>query len=254
MHSETKQTDSFYDLLAWGHRNRQRLLIAGGVIVLVGIIIAVRAWRATENEANANAALFALPSLLTPPKNTPVDPNGFLTVAREYSDTAPGERAQILAAGLLFTQGKYKEAQEAFEKFSQAHSRGPLAAEAILGIAACLDASGNANDALTRYNEVTMKFPNDHVVPQAKMAAARIFIQQKKPEMALQMYDTLIKPNPYDMASEEAREQKEWLLIQYPALIKTNTPAAAAPAMSPLLTAPAPSTTPAPAPVNPAPK
>ena len=253
MQSETKQSDSFYDFLAWAHHNRQRLFVAGGVIVLIVIFISFRAWRTTENEAAANAALFALPSLITPPKNTAPDPNAFLAVGQEYSGTGPGERAQILAAGLLFTQGKHKEAQQAFEKYLLSHSTGPLAAEATLGVAACLDASGNANDALAKYNEVGMKFPNDHVVPQAKMAAARLFIQQKKPEMALQMYETLIKPNPYDMASEEAREQKEWLLVQYPALVKTNSPAAAA-SMTSFHTAPTPAAAPATNPATPTPK
>ncbi len=239
MQSETKQTDSFYDFLAWAHANRQRLLLAGGVVVLVVIFFSFRAWRTTENEAAANEALFALPSLLTPPKNTAPDPAAFLAVGKEFSGTPVGERAQVLGAGLLFTQGKHKEAQQAFEKYLQTHTSGALAAEATLGVAACLDASGNANDALAKYNDVAMKFPNEHVVPQAKMAAARLFIQQKKPEMALQMYETLIKPNPYDMASEEAREQKEWLLIQYPALVKTNSPAAS---MAPFLSPTAPLT------------
>jgi hypothetical protein len=61
---------------------------------------------------------------------------------------------------------------------------------------------------------------------------ARILEGQGKPEEALRVYETVIRPNGMDLWGAEAAERKEKLLIKFPNLAKPPAVAPPAPALA----------------------
>jgi predicted negative regulator of RcsB-dependent stress response len=199
----------------------------GGVVIAVLLIgAALYTWKKNHDELEANAALFALPSLVgASAKTTEVRAEDFEKIAQEYPNTRVAARVELVAAGILFTDGKYSEAEKQFAKFLSEHEGSSLQSEAALGVAASLEAQGKISEAIPKYQEIISKYSGEHVVPPAKLTLARLLETQNKPEQALKHYDDLIRaPNPYDPWAAEARERRELLLQKFPDLKNTATP------------------------------
>lgn len=240
---------NFESFLAWLHHNRKPVAI-GGTIIVVGLIaISLYSWRKTQKEIQANVALFALPSLVGSAENTsPVKAEDFAKVAQDYSGTKAGTRAEILAAGVLFTDGKYVEAEKQFTKFLNDNPGSPLEAEAALGVAAALEAQGKTQDAIAKYQQVIAKYPASNVIAPAKLTLARLLESQNKSDEALKQYDDLMRAtNPYDPWAAEARERRELLLQKFPNL-NNKSDAAPPAAVESTSNAAIPATTNSPAP------
>ncbi|MEO6034483.1 MAG: tetratricopeptide repeat protein [Verrucomicrobiota bacterium] len=221
MQSETtNESWSFDSFVEWIYLNRVSVGIGLGLLILVGSGVALTKWRKNQNETNANEALFALPSAL-PSSRRKVEPQAgdFQKVGAEYSGTLAGERAELIAAGLLFTEGKYAEAQKQFAKFQGAHEGSPLLAQAAIGVAASLEAEGKINEAVPKYQEAISKYSSENIVSPAKLTLARLLETQNKPAEALKLYEDLSRGNnPYDSWSAEASERREQLFQKYPNL------------------------------------
>ena len=90
-------------------------------------------------------------------RNTiPVSASEFANVANQYRGTGAAERAGLLGAGALFTEGKYTEAQTEFNKFLSGYPDSSWAGEAAYGVAASLEALNKRDEALTAYQNVTV--------------------------------------------------------------------------------------------------
>jgi predicted negative regulator of RcsB-dependent stress response len=228
----TNDSLDFDNLMSWLHYNRKPLAIGGTVVAVALIAFALYSWKKNQNEVDANSALFALPSLVgAGEKTTEVRADDFQKIANEYPSTRVAERAEIIAAGVLFTDGKYAEAEKQFAKFSSEHEGSPLQSEAALGVAASLEAQGKISEAVTKYQELIAKYSGDNVIPPAKLTLARLLETQNKSEEALKYYDDLMRSNnPYDPWAAEARERRELLLQKFPNL--KNKPAVATPGVS----------------------
>lgn len=242
----TKDSWNFDSLIDWIYLNRIKVGVVSGVIVIVAIALAFSNWRKTQNEANANVALFTLPSPLAPAgKTSTARPQDFQKIAADYPETRAGERAELIAAGILFSENKYAEAQMAFAKFLEKHKDSSLQAQAALGVAASLEAQNKTNEAVVKYQEWITKYPNAQTIAPTKLTLARLLDSQNKPAEALRLYEDLRRSNnPYDPWATEARERYEQLLRKFPNLkpkpvlsAPTNTPLAAPPS-SLLLTPP----------------
>jgi predicted negative regulator of RcsB-dependent stress response len=245
MEVESSQAPSqpmdLYHITDWFQRNRQRVIIGALVVFAIGAIISIVIWKNNKTEADANAALMALPSTFGAGANyAHPTPGALEQIAKEYPNTSAGEQAEILAASVLFTDGKYSDAQQAFTKFIADHANSPLLPQANLGVAASLEAQGKAADAISKYQEVINKFPNDaYITSPAKLTLARLFEEQNKPDQALKNYDELARiPDPRDPWAGEAKERREILLNKHPEL-KPVAPAASAPAATAPNAAPA---------------
>ena len=253
MQSETtKESWNFDSFLEWLYLNRVRVGIGLGIVVILGVGVALAKWRKNQNETNANAAVFALPSPMTSArKKTDPQTADFQKVGEQFAGTLAGERAELIAAGLLFTEGKYVEAQRQFSKFLEGHEDSPLRAQAAMGVAASLEAQGKNAEAIVKYQEAITRYSTENIVAPARLTLARLFEAQNKPEEALKLYGDLVRAgNPYDPWSAEAGERKEQLLQKHPNL--RPKPVVAAPALpvpaSPLATnAPVAATNPVPA-------
>jgi predicted negative regulator of RcsB-dependent stress response len=268
--SQTQSTDTVYAVLGWLHANRNRLLIGLGVVAAVGLIAGIATWKKDQDAANAEALLFELPVASSP--NMPVippAPSAYLDLAAKYPNTSAGEYAQLFGAESLFVNGSYAESQREFSKYLQEHPESPLAAEARMGMAACLEAQGKTSEAIQEYQRVTAGYPSDvNVTEPAKLTMARLYEQQNRPDQALTFYSELARSqNPYDPWAAEARERGELLLAKHPELRRaesapaaSTTPAASVPfsiappvntpATAPPPTAPAPETKPSGQPLN----
>lgn len=245
-----------YDLLAWLEVNKKKVGIAAAVLVALGFLFATIRHFKRQKEERASAELLALkPTLVQPTNSPPPQAAGFLKVAENYSGTSAAERARILAATTLFTEGRYADAEKEFSKFLQEFSGSPWAPTAAYGVAASQEAGGKANEAFASYQNVVTAHANSPVVSDAKLALARIYENRKQPEQALRLYNELTAPLPGEQPGQggnpQAENRKEALLRAHPSL-NTNAMAPAPLAVAPAAPAPA-ATNPVPAATNAAP-
>ncbi|MEO6182606.1 MAG: tetratricopeptide repeat protein [Verrucomicrobiota bacterium] len=206
--------------LEWLYLNRVRVGVIAAIVAVILAGTAIFTWKKTQDEVKANAELFALPPLVgASAKATPARAEDFQKVAQNFPDTRAAERAELLAAGILFTDGKYAEAQKGFSKFLEQRDQSPLQAQAAVGLAASLEAQGKATEAIAKYQEVLSKYPGQNIISPTKLTLARLLEGQNKPEEALKLYADLTRSNnPYDPWSAEAGERRELLFQKYPNL------------------------------------
>ena len=194
--------------------------VTAAIVAVVLTGTAIFSWKKSQNEMKANAELFALPALVgANAKATPARAEDFQKLAQEFPDTQAAERAELLAAGILFTDGKYADAQKGFSKFLEQREQSPLQAQAAIGVAASLEAQGKIPEAVAKYQEILSKYPGQNIISPAKLTLARLLEGQNKPEEALKLYADLTRSNnPYDPWSAEAGERRELLLQKFPNL------------------------------------
>jgi TolA-binding protein len=232
MSAEATQTISVYDVLGWLETNKTPVIAACVAAVVIGFGIAAYEWKSSQTEVQASDALLQLKTTFGRSEETnPVPASAYLSVASQYPGTTAGERALLLGAGQLFSEGKYPEAQSEFSKFLRDRPQSPFAATAAYGVAASLEAQGKQDEALAAYQNLSVRFPNSSILPDSKLAVGRIYVAKNQPESALRVYDELIKSPDLSgagTAASEAATARQQLLAKYPDLVKTN----AAPAIS----------------------
>ncbi len=221
MSVEITESTRWIDFLGWLEVNKQRLFIAVALLGATGIGFAVVQNSRANQESEASRSLLALHIPLNAPTNTPAIPAAsFAKVAGDFNGTRAGERANILAAGTIYNEGKYPEAQVEFQKFLTAFASSPWAPTAALGLASALEAQGKNDEALRAYQTVISGYPTASVVESAKFSEARIHQAKNQPDQALKVYDDLIKPSNTSMRSSDAFQLRELLLKKYPNLVK----------------------------------
>ena len=216
-------TETYIKILAWLHANQKKLMIGGGVVAVIALIIGVMAWQKSAAESDADAQLMAVPLVsIRGNQMVPAQAGPLLDLAQKYPDTSAGEAAELLAAGALFTEGKYPEAHEQFAQFVEKHSESPLVSQAQVGLAASLEGEGKISEATQKYQEILSTYSAEaNVVTPVKLTLARLYEDQNKPDKALQLYvDLAHNNNPYDPWAAEARERGELLISKHPELRK----------------------------------
>lgn len=211
-----------YDLLAWLEVNKKKVAIAAVALVVVGFTVATVRHLRAQKELNASGQLLALRATLSPATNAaPLQPSAFLKIADDFSGTTASERARLLAATALFTEGKYGDAEREFSAFRKNYAGSPWAGTAAYGIAAAQEAQ-NKPEALTSYQNVATAYANFSVGDEAKLALARIYETRKQPDQALKLYNEILAPRPGAQPGEashpEAFTRKEALLRDHPEL------------------------------------
>jgi tetratricopeptide (TPR) repeat protein len=150
-------------------------------------------------------------------------------MAAEYSGTKAATRAELIRASLLFTGGKYADAETAFAQFIRDHAESRWVAQAYFGVATSLDAQNKTNDAIAKYEDFARRFSNDPNVDQARLNLGVLYEVANKPADALKEYDKIVKALSYSPAYGEAQERQRRLLAKHPELapVPTNPPPAA---------------------------
>ncbi len=231
---ENDPTVALYDFYGWLHANRKRGLAGAVVVAAIAAIVAFATWRSSEREAAANRALLNVPSLLNQPMpvGDPASASQFLNISQEYAGTSAGTTAQLLAARELYLCGKYPEAQKEFSEFVSAHSSHPLAAQASVGIAACMEAQGKTSDAVQQYKKINLLYKdNVSIILPIRLTLGRLSEADNKPAEAVEYYKDLVslrdRNDPWVM---EAYERLRLLIAKHPELNPTpQQPSSAAP-------------------------
>ena len=235
MESDVTQSPIFYKAWAWGETHKKQLL--WGVVAVLVVALGIAFWVAHQNatQDEANDALSKLTTRVMSAGAPPPQPDAFLKVGSDYAGTDAGARALLLGAAELFTAGKYDDARAQFQKFSQEHSDSPFAAQAALGVAACLDAQGKTNEAVEAYQSVVGRYSADpNVTVQAKFALGRLLEGQGKLGEARSTYEDIARSFPYGSIGSESMRRFEALTAAHPELVPTNRPTAS-PSTMPLL-------------------
>lgn len=226
MESDAGQIPLSHKTWAWFEANKKQTLWSAGGILVLGVIVAFFLYRQNEAEVAASEAL----SNVSVPQMTGAGSRGdiaeaYLKVAAAHPKSGASARALLLAAGSFFVEGKYAEAQTQFERFRREHSDSPFLGEALLGIAACLDAQqGKTREAIAAYKDLIDHRPGDVVLPQARFALARLHDAQNEPEQARNLFEEVERTDPYGSLGDEARMRLEELKAKYPKLMAATTP------------------------------
>ncbi len=241
MQSATTDSTKLYELLAWFELNRKRVVIWIGLGLLLCVVVYVYLYYRGQTEQAASRALLALRPPARGAAESGFSPADLLKVANDYGSTSAGERALLLAAGQLFADGNYAEAQRHFERFQKEHSGSPLASTAAFGTAASLDALDQIDAALAAYQSVVNQFPDDAVATRAQLAMGMLHEAKDQPDQAHRIYDQLSKRIGVGAMVREAEARLEKLENRYPQLRPTNAPlpSAVSPAVPPPATTPA---------------
>jgi predicted negative regulator of RcsB-dependent stress response len=232
MQSDAAQLPLTDRLLVWYQANKK--IAIGGIILIcvVGFGIWLVSWKKEQKELDASQALssVATPQLGVAGARSNAA-SEYLKIANTYPNSEAGARALLFAAGSLFIDGKYDEARVKFEQFNREHRDSPFVGEAMLGIAACYDAQGKTNEAVTAYKTVVDRRGAENVGPQAKFALARHYEAQGKPELARPLYEEVARDQ-YTSIGSEAGIRLEELLRAHPNLI--TPPPTFSPTMTPM--------------------
>ena len=206
-------------------RTRSKPFGAPGASWLSGVIVAFFLYRQNEADIAAGEALsnVSLPQVTA--AGSRADPaEAYLKVAAAYPNSRAGARALLLAAGSLFVDGKYPEAKTQFERFKRDYSDSPFMGEALLGIAACLDAQGKTREAMAAYKDLIDRHSGDSNVPQAKFALGRLYEAQNEPEQARNLFEEVERSDPYGSLGDEAGMRLEELKTKYPKALRARRP------------------------------
>jgi predicted negative regulator of RcsB-dependent stress response len=206
MQTQDASTEFLIKFWPWFEANRNRLI---GIAMVVGVILIGWYFVTTQSEQKAMAAgqAFTQLQLNLPPNSTAQQVSeAFLNIASQYSGTVAAQRAQLQAAAVMFSAGRYADAQALFQNFLSANNGSPLTPAAQLGVAASLESQNKTDDAITAYRVVTTSYPDAAEALPAKFSLGRLLESQGKLSEASSYYQEVEhSPLAGSLASESAQ-------------------------------------------------
>jgi len=181
---ETTATDVLFRFWPWIEANARRLAFGAAFVIIAVFVYSFYSYRQSQRETAAGEAL----------TQADISANGTqladacLKIAADYAGTIAGERALLRAATVLFTAGKYADAQVQFQKFIDANPDNFFTPQATLGLAASLDALGKTDQAASAYQRASSQNTDPSVAAYAKFSLARIYVTQGKLADAQRLY------------------------------------------------------------------
>lgn len=225
---QEQDLDLWIQLQTWAETRRKQIGFGAGIALVVGFVLYTNSHMAEQKRVDAEAAMFALNKTPAPgeaPK--PVTAAEYLTVVDEFGGTPAAERALLLAAGSLYEENKYPEAEQRFTQFLTEFPSSLHVAKARLGIAASKDAQNKYAEATAAYESLSTSAPGTSESNQAKLALALLYERDGKADQALKLYDELNRQNPPTMWSSESRVRRAELLKRNPTLTPAPSPPSA---------------------------
>ena len=216
MSLNSEESPGWIEFLAWLEVHKQKLLLGGVGILLIGATLYVTKWRADQKEQVAGAALYELQIKQSQADDFKAEE--FLELSETYAGTTAGGRALLLAARAHFVNGQFDQARKQFEQFRKLYDSSGFLDNALYGIAACYDAAGKLEEAKNAYQIVVERFANTPIASQAKLAIAGIYEVQSRPEEALALYKELDRPGVSPSYTARASERRGKILKEHPEL------------------------------------
>jgi predicted negative regulator of RcsB-dependent stress response len=204
MQAQDAATAYFLKSWSWVETNIRTVIAGAAVVIVVAILLSYYFWQQNETEVAAGQALTQMLVSTAPDLDAAQLADAYLKIATEYAGTPAGDRALMLGAAALFSNGKYPEAQLEFQKYLSAHPTGTYSATAALGIAASLDAQGKTDAAADAYQRVINGFSDPNAVDAAKFALAKIDEQRGQLQYAETFYQDVARDNPNSPLGSEA--------------------------------------------------
>ncbi len=207
MQTQDAQTELLIKFWPWFEANRNRII---GFAVAVTVIFLVIYFYTTEQAQKAVDAGNAYTQLqLNQPPNPTVDQVAaeFQQLANKYPGTLAAQRALVQSASVLYSAGRYADAQAAFAKIVATSSGGALAAGSQFGVAASLEAQNQLEAAAAAYRTVFTSYPNAPEAISAKFALARILQSQNKAAEASSYYAEVAHTQLAGSLAQEAAER-----------------------------------------------
>jgi TolA-binding protein len=193
-----------FKLWPWFEANRIRIAWGGGVIVVAAGLISFYSWQRDQKEITAGKALTQM--MRSIPRNATASQQAdlYLKITTDYQGTSAGQRSLLQGATMLFTAGRYADAQAQFQKFLDAYPGSFFAAQAALGVATSLDAQGKTDLAAGGYQRIINSYSDTVAVDSARFALAQIDERQGKLAEAANLYEAIVHYNPNGSLGSEA--------------------------------------------------
>ena len=131
----------------------------------------------------------------------------FRLVSEQHPGTHAGGEALIRLGHRLYDAGKYDEARDAFGKYVQDYSRGPLRTMAGIGKAYAEEAKGDLGAAEKTLLAAIDGGKDDPLFGEAKLGLARIYEGLKKTDDAVKIYEQLAEKFPQTHWGQYALER-----------------------------------------------
>jgi tetratricopeptide (TPR) repeat protein len=96
-------------------------------------------------------------------------------------------------------------------------------------VAAGLEAQGDYDKAITAFQGVAARYPNDSAAERAKLALGGLYAAKNQPQQALRLYEELAKPASMSGLATEAAMKRRDLLRKHPELAAAIKPAVPSP-------------------------
>src|SRR5258708_22256652 len=112
----------------WFETYKRQVALVSGIVVVAGLVIWFILWQREQKQVDAGIALSQVAAGQVDGTGSRITEaaDAYLKVARTYPNSSSGARALLLAAGSLFTQGKYSESQTQFERFVREYQGSPF--------------------------------------------------------------------------------------------------------------------------------
>jgi TolA-binding protein len=225
MQSQDAASDFLFKLWPWFEANVKRLAFGAAILIIIVFVFSFYSYRQDQREITAGQELTQID--LSESSDQLAD--ACLKIATDYAGTAAGQRALLQGATTLFTMGKYNDAQTQFQKFLDTYPDNFFAPQATLGVAASLDALGNADLAVSAYEKAAGQTADANVVVNAKFALARIDESQGKLAEAARLYGEVARAYPNTSLGSEAGLRAMELNEKLPKAPATPVPDASVP-------------------------
>jgi len=209
------EVDLTFTFLTWFEENKKLIAVGFALVSAVVVALIVRKNVQASAEKSANAALFGV--LQPGVKATAISADSLSKVAAEHPGTKAAERALLLSATQLYDEGRYADAQKAFESFTTAYPDSVLGATAALGVATSLDAQNKTAEAVAAYQAFIAGFPNDALLTEARLSKARVHESAGQFKEALSLYDELGRGG-FNAGAQDAAIRRAALLQAHPEL------------------------------------
>ena len=204
---------TYAKVTGWYEQNKRTINITLGSLLALVIIVVVYLNNRSANNEKATAQLGQVFAYYdngqylvaidgVPERNIA----GLRSIVDNYGGTDAGDLARFYLAGSLFQLGRFDEALEQYEDF------GPddplLTVSRLAGIAACLEAKGDAGGAASSFEKAATRYAGDPSAAENLSNAARNYLQAGNKERALELYRKLKKDHP---ASTYARDVDRYI-------------------------------------------
>jgi len=178
---------------------------AGVAVAVVGVlasIIGYFAW-SSRQEANAAALLYKGVSQLAVSTRSAEDVKKreeavqmMREVALRYPRSAAGAEATLRLGGLYYTSQSYEAARGVYERYLSKNPRGRIAFWAGMGMGDSFLAEGKYDKAVETYSGLINQFPQEALLPEAYLNLARTYLNMKRTQDAIRLYDKVAEMHP----------------------------------------------------------